>query len=189
MKVTMEKPVIFRYIYRQETGDSNYGSCIWAIFDIDPGRGMLNIQSDCGNYAYRWPERGTMFLNLLAGMDEDYLLRKLCGKPGEFDEEGTIARIEEYMNDMEMDVLDIEEAIRALKDTFSNYTLDDAPDIAEFLVDEWNNDCNLEIDCAWELVQTKYGAHEKRIVKIFTEHIAPKIRQAMEDGFYHEEEN
>lgn len=78
MKVTREKPEILRFIYRQEQDDPHYGSCLWAIFDLDPGRGLFNVQSDCGNYAYRWPERGMDFLKLLAGnMTDSYLLGNL----------------------------------------------------------------------------------------------------------------
>lgn len=182
MKISREKPEIIRIIYRQEPGDPHYGSCLWAIFDFDPGRGMLNIQSDCGNYAYRWPERGADFLRLFPGMSEDYLLRKLCGKPAEFDEEGTIAGIEEYLEEMELDEDRREHAMEELRTAVESYTLDDAPDVAMHFIDEWNNDNFLEIDCAWELVQTKYRAHQERIVNIFQEHIAPEIRQIIAEG-------
>ena len=68
MTVTTEKPEIIRFIYRQEKSDKDYGSCLWAIFDIDASRGMLNIQSDCGDFAHRWPERGQEFLRLIHGV-------------------------------------------------------------------------------------------------------------------------
>lgn len=184
MRVTREKPEILRFIYRQEQDDPHYGSCLWAIFDLDPGRGLFNVQSDCGNYAYRWPERGNMFLKLFLNMTESYLLGKLCGKPEEFDEKGTIESIDEYLSEMEISEQKKKRALESLKSTWGDYSLDDAPELAQFLVDEWNNDNNLEIDCAWELVNTVYSAHQKRTVQIFREHIVPQIRQALEDGFY-----
>ena len=182
MKVTREKPEIIRIIYRQEPGDHNYGSCLWAIFDLDPGRGMLNIQSDCGNYAYRWPERGEMFLKLIAGdMAESYLLGKLCGKPKEFNAEATIKTVKEhlkeaeYYEDEELNKTKINKAIERLESEFSEYDLIDEPGIAEFILDSWNSDNDMEIECAWELVEKEYGAWQKRIVQIFRKYIQPEI--------------
>ena len=189
MKVTHEKPDILRIIYRQEPDDPDYGSCLWAIFDFDPGRGMLNIQSDCGNYAYRWPERGTMFLTLFHDMSEDYLLGKLCGKPGDFDQESTIAGIREYMDDMEISDNKKVKALKELVFILNEYDLSDQPEIAMFLVDEWNNDNYLEIDCAWELVRTEYNESEKRIVRIFREHVRPALQEAIADGGMYGTEN
>lgn len=186
MKVTLEKPKILRFIYRQEHGDPHYGSCLWAIYDLDPGRGMLNIQSDCGNYAYRWPERGMDFLKLLAGdMADSYLLGKLCGKPKEFNAEATVEAVREYLKDAEYNEdeqknrLFIDRAVKRLESEFSEYDLSDEPGIAEFILDNWNSDNNMGIDCAWELVEKEYGAWQKRIVTIFKEYIMPEIRRVI----------
>lgn len=192
MKVTREKPEILRFIYRQEQDDPHYGSCLWAIFDLDPGRGLFNVQSDCGNYAYRWPERGMDFLKLLAGnMTDSYLLGKLCGKPKEFNAEATVEAVREYLKDAEYNEdeqknrLFIDMAVKRLESEFSEYDLSDEPGIAEFILDNWNSDNNMGIDCAWELVEKEYGTWQKRIVTIFKEHIAPEIRKAIMEGAYH----
>lgn len=192
MKVTREKPEILRFIYRQEQDDPHYGSCLWAIFDLDPGRGLFNVQSDCGNYAYRWPERGMDFLKLLAGnMTDSYLLGKLCGKPKEFNAEATVEAVREYLKDAEYNEdeqknrLFIDMAVKRLESEFSEYDLSDEPGIAEFILDNWNSDNNMGIDCAWELVEKEYGAWQKRIVTIFKEHIVPEIRKAIMEGTYH----
>lgn len=192
MKVTREKPEIMRFVYRQEPGDPHYGSCLWAIFDIDPGKGMLNIQSDCGNYAYRWPERGADFLKLLAGnMTDNYLLGKLCGKPKEFNAEATIEEVKRYLEDAEyyenesLNKRKKKRALERLKSELDQYTLDDEPGIAEFIVDMWNSDNNMEIDCAWDLVVKEYGAWQKRIVQIWREHIRPEVKKAIAEGDYH----
>lgn len=192
MKATREKPEILRFIYRQEQDDPHYGSCLWAIFDLDPGRGLFNVQSDCGNYAYRWPERGMDFLKLLAGnMTDSYLLGKLCGKPKEFNAEATVEAVREYLKDAEYNEdeqknrLFIDMAVKRLESEFSEYGLSDEPGIAEFILDNWNSDNNMEIDCAWELVEKEYGAWQKRIVTIFKEHIVPEIRKAIMEGAYH----
>lgn len=192
MKVTREKPEILRFIYRQEQDDPHYGSCLWAIFDLDPGRGLFNVQSDCGNYAYRWPERGMDFLKLLAGnMTDSYLLGKLCGKPKEFNAEATVEAVREYLKDAEYNEderknrLFIDMATKRLESEFSEYDLSDEPGIADFILDNWNSDNNMGIDCAWELVEKEYGAWQKRIVTVFKEHIVPEIRKAIMEGAYH----
>lgn len=192
MKVTRENPEILRFIYRQEQDDPHYGSCLWAIFDLDPGRGLFNVQSDCGNYAYRWPERGMDFLKLLAGnMTDSYLLGKLCGKPKEFNAEATVEAVREYLKDAEYNEdeqknrLFIDMAVKRLESEFSEYDLSDEPGIAEFILDNWNSDNNMGIDCAWELVEKEYGTWQKRIVTIFKEHIVPEIRKAIMEGAYH----
>ena len=188
MKVTREKPEILRFIYRQEQDDPHYGSCLWAIFDLDPGRGLFNVQSDCGNYAYRWPERGMDFLKLLAGnMTDSYLLGKLCGKPKEFNAEATVEAVREYLKDAEYNEdeqknrLFIDMAVKRLESEFSEYDLSDEPGIAEFILDNWNSDNNMGIDCAWELVEKEYGAWQKRIVTIFKEYIMPEIRRVISE--------
>lgn len=188
MKVTREKPEILRFIYRQEQDDPHYGSCLWAIFDLDPGRGLFNVQSDCGNYAYRWPERGMDFLKLLAGnMTDSYLLGKLCGKPKEFNAEATVEAVREYLKDAEYNEdeqknrLFIDRAVKRLESEFSEYDLSGEPGIAEFILDNWNSDNNMGIDCAWELVEKEYGAWQKRIVTIFKEYIMPEIRRVISE--------
>jgi len=188
MKITREKPDILRIIYRQEREDEQYGSCLWAIFDLDPGRGMLNIQSDCGSYSYCWPERGENFLKLLAGdMADSYLLGKLCGKPREFNAEATVESVKEYLKyaeyyeDEELNRLKIDEVIEDLENEFSEYDLSNEPGIAEFILDNWNSDNNMEMDCAWELVVKEYGAWQKRIVRIFREHIVPEIKRVLSE--------
>ena len=192
MKVTREKPEILRFIYRQEQGDPHYGSCLWAIFDLDPGRGLFNVQSDCGNYAYRWPERGMDFLKLLAGnMTDSYLLGKLCGKPKEFNGRATIEAVREYLKDAEYcedenrNRLKIDRAIERLESEYSEYSLEDEPGIAEFILDKWNSDNDMQIDCAWELVAKEYGAGQKRIAQIFRKHIRPEIERTITEGTYH----
>lgn len=190
MKVTREKPEILRFIYRQESGDPHYGSCLWAIFDLDPGRGMLNIQSDCGNYAYRWPERGNEFLRLMTGIDKGYLLKKLCGKPKEVDEEATIERVKEYLQDAEyyededLNRRKIERGIERLEAKFEDFNISEEG-FAAYMLDEWNDENNMQMCDIRELVQTSYGAHQKRIADIFIGHIEPEIRRAILEGVYH----
>ena len=85
MRIELQRLNITRVAYHQEPGDEHYGSCLWAYYDFDLANGILNIQSDCGYYHYRWPERGDDFLRLMAGVYSDYLEEKLLmsvNKPG-----------------------------------------------------------------------------------------------------------
>ena len=191
MKIAIEKPDVIRFIYRQEREDPGYGSCLWAYFDIDRNEGMLSIQSDCGNYAHSWPETGKAFIKLLAGdMAEGYLLEKLCGKPRRFNQRATIENVKEYLNDAEyyddedLNREKIEEAIKDLKRTYDEYDLREEPGIAEFIIDEWNNDNDMGIECIWERVAREYSSWQKRIVQIFRKYIVPEIRQALKEGAF-----
>ena len=69
----------------------------WAIFTVNDATGELNLQSDWGDYAYRWPARPeslgaenlTAFL-VNARADSDYVARKLFGgDTTEFDADAT----------------------------------------------------------------------------------------------------
>ena len=99
MKIETITPRIVSIAYHQEKGDTHYGSCLWAYFDFDLDRYMLNIQSDCGNAAYRWYETpdSESFLHLMARINEDYLINKLFD-PEEIDVKATMERIREAMN-------------------------------------------------------------------------------------------
>lgn len=191
MKIAIEKPDIIRFIYRQERDDQDYGSCLWAYFDIDRNEGMLSIQSDCGNYAHSWPETGNDFMKLLAGnMTEGYLLEKLCGKPKRFNKRATIENVKEYLVDTEyyddedLNREKIDEALKDLESTYDEYDLEQEPGIAEFIIDEWNNENDMELDCAWELVAREYSHWERRIVRIFREHIVSEIRREITEGAF-----
>ena len=51
-EVNIYHPCITRISYRQEKGDSDYGTCLWADFEFDTINYRLQIMSDCGNYSY-----------------------------------------------------------------------------------------------------------------------------------------
>ncbi len=53
-EVNIYQPCITRISYRQEKGDSDYGTCLWADFEFDTINYRLQIMSDCGNYSYQW---------------------------------------------------------------------------------------------------------------------------------------
>ena len=54
MKVETINPRILVLEYRQEKGDKDYGSCLWADFYFNLDKYDLTILSDVGNYGYAY---------------------------------------------------------------------------------------------------------------------------------------
>lgn len=177
MKVNVECPAITRISYHQEKADPEYGSCLWAYFDFDTENWMLSIQSDCGSYAYSWPAgKGETFLELCARMHSDYLLNKLCKKT-QVDTDLTIEAARECLQEMGLDQEKVESAMEELEMLFDDVNCEESIPLARYLLEEWNGDNELEIDEAWNLAATDYEPCQLRIIKIFEEHIQPKIRE------------
>lgn len=178
MKITAKYPQILRFEFLQEKGDPDHGSCLWAFFDLDPEMGLLNIQSDCGNYAYRWPEKGREFMRLMAGMgkDKEYLLRKLVGRPKNVDLDATLEGLRERY-DYESD---IDDAIDDLRAKFDNY-YPSSTEHATCLIEEWADEYDFDTSDLFESVVTRYYCEEERIVSIFCENIVPEIARYVED--------
>ena len=188
MKIEVEKPNIVRISYHQEQGDPHYGSCMWAYYDFDLDKYMLNIQSDCGEAAYRWvaTPKTESFLHLMARINDDYLINKLFDETS-VDIDATLAEVREWLGigedeDYQLDLSDDEreereEALKELKELFDEWGGNVSPETAGHILEEWNYDHDLELDCVWERVVTDFEAGEKRIVKIFADYVQPKIRE------------
>lgn len=188
MKTEVQRPNIIRIAYHQEPNDPHYGSCLWAYFDLDLDKYMLNIQSDCGNAAYRWTPtpKTESFLRLMARMnDKWYLSEKLFGDPQRVDVDATINELREWLGigedeDFKDDGIldderkDIEAALEWLKGLLNEYSYIDK-DMAIKVIEDWNEEHEYELDCAYWRVVTDYTPWEKRIVQIFMEHIRPEI--------------
>lgn len=79
MKVQVVRPNIEKFRIRMERADADYHRCMWADILIDHDAYAITAQTDCGNYAHRWPvSDNESFRDLCLRMldDEDYLLRK-----------------------------------------------------------------------------------------------------------------
>lgn len=183
MKIEAQRPNIVRIAYHQEKGDPNYGNCLWAYFDFDLDRYMLNIQSDAGNAAYRWCETPDheSFLHLMARIDDDYLLYKLF-EERVVDIDATKGLIREWLADMDMDMGEIDDAMEALDNALDDFDVERNIGLAHCVVEQWNDDNDLGIDMAYELVKTDFTAGEKRIVRIFADHVQPMIRDLLKGG-------
>ena len=183
MKIEAGKPNIVRISFHQEQGDPHYGSCMWAYFDFDLDKYMLNIQSDAGNAAYRWnatPDHES-FLHLMARVNGDYLMNKLFDETV-VDEEATKKALLECLTEMDMDEDDINDAADALEYIFDDYCVERNIGLAQAIVEKWTSDNDLCIDEAYSYVQTDFTAGEKRIVQIFADYIQPKIQELVKAG-------
>ena len=197
MKIEALKPNIVRIAIHQEKDDPHYGSCLWGYYDFDIDRYMLNIQSDCGEAAYRWCETpdSESFLHLMARIDDDYLMNKLF-KAEEVDVSATVAEVREHLgvgDDWQDDSLtdeereEREEALEELEGLLEDVSGSYAA--VQKALEDWNYDHDFDIDCIYEDVATDYTAWQKRIVEIFRDYVQPKIREIIKEGAEHGQEN
>lgn len=176
MKTTEISPNIKQYVFRQEKGDKDYGSCLWAIFSFDLSNFSLLIISDCGDFSYMWPksDRET-FLHLMSRVRKNYLLEKFSGAPS-FDLEAsikaTIKNIKE--NEPEENRERVINQVNELKnreimseDEFEQ----ECDDI--FIYFGWNDKCEAKI------IRT-YPLRTEKIVDIFINHVQPLIKETIE---------
>ena len=103
-KVSTRTPPLISLYFCQESGDPDYGSCLWAVFNFDLERYELSITSDCGNYAYGWvpTHKSESFMHLMARLDSGYLLDKLAS-PCVINEEATFEAVKELMEALGVD--------------------------------------------------------------------------------------
>jgi len=195
MKIEALKPNIVRIAIHQEKSDPHYGSCLWGYYDFDLDRYMLNIQSDCGNAAYRWCETpdSESFLHLMARIDDDYLINKLF-KAEEVDVSSTIAEVRELLgigNDEECqdDSLtdeEREEREKALDElnVMLDYVSGNYGAVQTTLV-AWDDAHDFDLDCIYECIVMDFTAQQKRIVEIFRDYVKPKIREIIKEEANH----
>ena len=199
MKIEALKPNIVRIAIHQEQSDPNYGSCLWGYYDFDLDRYMLNIQSDCGEAAYRWCETpdSESFLHLMARIDDDYLMNKLF-KPEEVDVSATVAEVRECLgigkdDERQDDSLTDEEREERGKALDELNVMLDYVSISHGAVQTvlvaWDDDHDFDIDCIYECIVTDFTAWQKRIVEIFRDYVQPKIREIIKEEADHGQEN
>ena len=157
--------------YRQDREDTDYGSCLWARFYFNLDSYELMITSDCGNYSYGWvatPEHES-FLELMARINKDYLLHKLCGNPEIFDYEATKAHFYHYADE--------EEDKKKLDEIFEEIECKYIPDCGEAFIELFEQENDGWWADAWEYPVYVYSASQKKIAQVFHESIQPEIRR------------
>lgn len=188
-KVNFETPSLKVLDYRQEKGDENYGSCLWAKFYIDTDNYNMVIMSDCGNFAYGWvptPEKET-FLKLLSRINEDYLLEKIADR-SDIDEEATYENIVNFLKDFDTDycgnlydVTEDEDFLRELKETCMDYGSGSPEGLTAALheclsTSRFPSTVRDVMSEEYDMIEMDYPVRAKRICKIFAEYIQPAIK-------------
>lgn len=80
MIVDKIQPRVITYRLKAETNDEGW-QCMWAKFIFDCDSGQLNINSDAGDYSYRWGyNENEDFMHLMSRINKDYLLNKISDR-------------------------------------------------------------------------------------------------------------
>lgn len=185
MKIEIQKPNIVRIAYHQEKGDPHYGSCMWAYFDFDLDLYMLNIQSDCGNAAYRWhatPKES--FLHLMERCDDGYMLGKMFDAD-QLDVDAILKEVreqafsddDEYIDDSEREMRDIH-----IHDLEGDLNDCETKAEAASVIEEWAELHDYDVHDVWQTIVTDYTANAKKIFEIFRDFVQPKIREILANG-------
>lgn len=83
---------------------------MWAVFMVTDN-GFLSIQSDFGNYSYRWQAFGDSFKQFLTTLDDSYLMSKLAGTEREFYLDQTLKiLVEQVLSERKQDLITEEKA-------------------------------------------------------------------------------
>ncbi len=176
--ITVKKPNIITFAYRQKKDDKDYGTCLWARFNLDLENYSMAIESDCGNYSYQWtatPDTES-FLHLCCRFDKGYLLEKFSNRSvinsGET-WKAIFEHIKEYEADISSDDLD------NLKDVCFQYTLgfSELYIALEHTIKELRLSDLFDFETLGACIETDYPTNAKTIINIFFLYIVPEIRK------------
>ena len=181
--VEILKPNIITFGYKQNKDDEDYGTCLWARFNLDLVNYSMSIESDCRNYSYGWtatPETESFF-HLCSRFNKDYLLEKFSSKSVINNKETwnkVYQTIFDNLADSEnIQILDLSN-IKKICLNYSNYN-----ELFDKLVEELKELEELESrdifdwDTIDDCIVTDYPIGAITIVDIFFEHILPKIKE------------
>lgn len=176
-RVKEVKPNILCLEYRQDKEDHDYGSCMWARFMFNLDRYELSIISDCGNMAYGWCETPSeSFLQLMARVNDHYLLEKLYGRPNIFNYSATKEKFYELYGEEPEDREKLDEIFEEME--VYGGEPDNSSEFMRVFEDNNHNDfCD-----AWEYLEFDYPAGAIKIVQIFKKEIQPWIRKHIEEN-------
>lgn len=182
MKVTVEKPQVITLLYRQEKGDPDYGSCLWARFYIDTKNYTLSIESDCGNYVYGWTPTpdSESFLHLLARIDAEYLRYKISDTTVIVGD-ATAANMLELIKDIadaecvELDEWDLQQISDACHHHNDERDLVDA--VLEAVIStEVRKALERDTYSLYSSIEKDYPANAKKISEVFQNCIRPTLK-------------
>lgn len=174
MKIIRTNPRIYTYNLKASKDDDIYSHCLWARFTFDCDAGILTINSDAGDYSYRWGcNENEDFMHLMNRIDKYYLLNKISDKSRFLLEESkkeTIENIE--TNGFEGYGIETEEEWEEYKKEIMNiYAYDERDFLASV------SDIIPDID--WESIhiETDYPAGAKIIAEMFDKYLQPEIKK------------
>jgi len=80
MQIKRIEPRVITYALEAESYDEGW-QCMWAKFIFDCDSGQLNINSDAGDYSYRWGyNQNEDFMHLMTRVEKGYLLNKISDR-------------------------------------------------------------------------------------------------------------
>lgn len=177
MKVSEYKPNVIMYSVIPETKDGR-SDCLWARFIFDCDNFQLNINSDAGDYSYKWSyDENESFMHLMSRINKDYLLSKISNR-NIFDFEESkkemLKRIESY--DPVYCGIDSEEKWNQIKQEI----LDMEP-CSEGYYLQTIYDLIPNIDFESIYVENYYPYEAKVIANMFSEYIQPIIKNKLNE--------
>ena len=183
-KVEIKKPEMITIEFHQEKTDADYGSCMWARFNLDLINYSMSIESDCGNYGYGWvptPQHES-FLKLCARFDSGYLLCKLS-EMFVVDGEKTWENLEEIIKEVAECLTDEQdEDMEEIKHAcFSGYTERDVHDAVESAIKYTRLENEIEDFDLWDSIVKDYPINAKKIVEVYMTHIVPTIKKMLKE--------
>lgn len=186
-KVTTREPSLVSFCFQQESGDPDYGSCLWAIFNFDLERYEMTITSDCGSYAYGWvpTPHSESFMHLMARLDSGYLLDKLAS-PCVINVEATFEAVKQLMDDYGVDPLALDMwddpifDMERIKDCCDQNTEQEAYNALQRIFRGTPmEDCDgYDLACC---IEKDFTANAKKIVQVFMNYIQPKCKEISEN--------
>lgn len=161
--VEMKRTDVFQINVRPPVSDPLHYTCAWAKFIIDASTYSLFIESDAGNMSYYWQNIGPdSFPHFLAGLEKEYLLRKLSEETAfNFDK-----TIENLLRHIDVDAAEYRKFIQNMPPAANQYAfanmLSEAPG--------YHSD---DLEC----IAMDYPAGHHAIAQIFETYIQPELRK------------
>ena len=170
MKIEIDKlPNIIQIVFRAEPSDKFYSNCMWGVVNFDLAHGIMSACTGCGNYAYRGPEKGKEFLELMRTVDVEYLLSKISSL--KFDYERTVLEVLDYFD--KYDNENCSKAVsffEAINEKFVTRKFDFYDVIDEY--DDEGLFADLDID---SFICYDYPSKAKTFAELFVKYVQPKI--------------
>lgn len=174
MEITKINPRIYTYNLKASKDDEIYSLCFWARFTFDCDAGILTINSDAGDYSYRWGyNEHEDFMHLMSRIDKYYLVNKISNRNIfllEKSKKGTIENIEtngfeEYGIKAEKEWEDIKNEILDIDTWDEHYFYESVKSIVP--------------DIDWEsiYIEKDYPSGANIIVEIFDKYLQPEIKK------------